>query len=234
MPSRRAARTLTIVGTFAIGGGFAADGYLIVSDQTFLRLFPQRVPGAPNIILLRLAPGADGKAVQAALRARLPAYDSQIRKVPEAIASDRRFQTRRNRSHRLRLRHRDRLPGRADHRLPSALHRRRGPYPGVRHVQGHRLPAGLLRSIVYEEAAILAMLGFVRAFWARWRLRSGRGRYGAAISMTWPRAPAVLLATLAMCAASGAFATRRLKRAEPADLFWRTHGLQPAHRHRGP
>ena len=45
-------------GTFEIGGGFSADGYLVVSDQTFLRLFPARLPGAPNYVLLRLAPGA--------------------------------------------------------------------------------------------------------------------------------------------------------------------------------
>ncbi len=43
-----------VVDTFFIGGGFSADGYLIVSDQTFLRLFPQRQPGAPNHILVRL------------------------------------------------------------------------------------------------------------------------------------------------------------------------------------
>ncbi len=55
-------RTLTIAGTFEIGGGFSADGYLVVSDQTFLKLFPQRVAGAPNHILVTLQPGARARS----------------------------------------------------------------------------------------------------------------------------------------------------------------------------
>jgi len=49
-------RTLTVIGTFEIGGGFAADGYLVVSDQTFLKLFPQRASGAPNHIFVTHSP----------------------------------------------------------------------------------------------------------------------------------------------------------------------------------
>ena len=49
-------RSITVVGTFEIGGGFSADGYLVVSDQTFLRLFKRRVPGAPNMIFVKVEP----------------------------------------------------------------------------------------------------------------------------------------------------------------------------------
>jgi putative ABC transport system permease protein len=86
-------RTLTVIGTFTIGGGFSADGYLIVSDQTFLRLFPQRASGAPNYILLRLEPGADRKAAMAQLSATLPDYDSAVHTIDEAVARDQAFQT---------------------------------------------------------------------------------------------------------------------------------------------
>ncbi len=179
------------------------------------------MPGAPNIILLRLAPGADGKAVQAALRARLPAYDSQIRTVPEAIASDRRFQTTQKPVGivfgfgivigflvGLIIVYQVLSTDVADHIREYATFK----------AIGYR--QGFFRSIVYEEAAILAMLGFVPGFLGALALYAAvAAATGLPISMTWPRAPAVLLATLAMCAASGAFATRRLKRAEPADLF---------------
>ena len=46
-------RTLTVFDTFLIGGGFTADGYMIVSDQTFLKLFPQRSSSAPDHILIK-------------------------------------------------------------------------------------------------------------------------------------------------------------------------------------
>ena len=36
-------RRITVYGTFGIGGGFGADGHLIVSDQTFLKLFPHEL-----------------------------------------------------------------------------------------------------------------------------------------------------------------------------------------------
>ena len=86
-------RTISVVGTFSLGGGFAADGYLVVSDQTFLRLFPQRQAGAPNYILVRLEPGTDRSDVLGRLRSALPAYDSVIRTTEETAARDQSFQT---------------------------------------------------------------------------------------------------------------------------------------------
>jgi putative ABC transport system permease protein len=52
-------RTVSVVATISFGGGFSADGYLVVSDQTFLRLFPQRSAGAPSLVLVRTVAGAD-------------------------------------------------------------------------------------------------------------------------------------------------------------------------------
>ena len=55
-------RTLTAYATFAGGGGFGGDGYMLVSDQTFLSLFPARSSAAPDHILLTLRPGAQPEA----------------------------------------------------------------------------------------------------------------------------------------------------------------------------
>lgn len=73
---------------------------------------------------------------------------------------------------------------------------------------------------MFEQAAILAILGFLPG------VALSLGLYalvGAAteLAVTLPpqRAAFVLGLTLAMCAASGALATRRLAAADPADVF---------------
>ena len=214
-------RTLTVVGTFTIGGGFAADGYLVVSDQTFLRLFPQRASGAPNHILLRLERGADRDTVVARLRAALPAYDSAVRTVDEAVAKDQAFQTTQR---------------------PVGMVFGFGIIIGVlvgviivyqvlsTDVADHLREYATFKAIgyrqrfflgvVFEEALILAVMGFVPGILMTLALYAlVSGMTGLPVAMTPARPVLVLLGTLAMCALSGAVATRRLARANPADLF---------------
>lgn len=59
---------MTAYSTFAGGGGFGGDGYMLVSDQTFLSLFPARRFAAPDHILLTLRPGGPPEAVIARLK----------------------------------------------------------------------------------------------------------------------------------------------------------------------
>jgi len=214
-------RTLTVAGLFELGGGFVTDGYLIVSDQTFLRLFPQRAPGAPNHILLALAPGADLATTLARLRAALPAYDVAARSVPEAIAREQAYQT----TQRpvgvvfgfgvvigamvgVIIVYQVLSTDVADHIKESATFKAIG------------YPQRFFLGVVFEEAFVLAILGFLPG------LVVSLGLYklvatvtGLPIAMTAGRALAVFLGTLAMCALSGAIATRKLARADPADLF---------------
>jgi putative ABC transport system permease protein len=214
-------RTLTVVGTFEIGGGFSADGYLVVSDQTFLRLFPQRVAGAPNHILVTLAPGADARPVVEHLRATLPAYDSIVRTVEEAFAKDRAFQTTQR---------------------PVGLVFGFGVVIGVlvgiiivyqvlstdvaEHLKEYATFKAIGYSqrfflgIVFEEALTLAVLGFIPGFLVSLGLYAMvAGVTGLPLAMTGSRVVFVLAGTLVMCALSGAIATRKLARANPADLF---------------
>lgn len=214
-------RTLAVAGLFAIGGGFSADGYLVVADQTFLRLFPQRASGAPNHILVRLEPGADRGAVTADLRRALPAYDSAPRPTAETIARDQRFQT----TQRpvglvfgfgvvigvlvgMIIVYQVLSTDVADHIKEYATFKAIG--------YGQRYFLG----VVFEEATILAVLGFLPG------LAIAAGLYalvsaatGLPLAMTPGRAIAVLAGTILLCALSGALATRRLARANPADLF---------------
>jgi putative ABC transport system permease protein len=214
-------RTLTVVGTFEIGGGFSADGYLVVSDQTFLRLFPQRVSGAPNHIFVTLAPDADSHAMVERLRAVLPSYDSAVRTIAETIAKDQSFQTTQR---------------------PVGLVFGFGVVIGILvgiiivyqvlstdvadHIKeyatfkaiGYRQRFFL--GIIFEEAFVLAILGFIPGFLVSLALYAVVAHVtGLPIAMTGARAILVLVGTIAMCTLSGAITTRKLARANPADLF---------------
>jgi putative ABC transport system permease protein len=214
-------RTLTVLETFTIGGGFSADGYLIVSDQTFLRLFPQRQPGAPNHIFLKLAPGANAEQVIADLRRVIPAYDSAVRTKAETIAKDTAFQTTQR---------------------PVGIVFGFGIVIGVivgiiivyqvlsSDVADHLKEYATMKAIGYrqrffmgiilEEALVLAVVGFIPGIIIALLLyQAVAGLTGLPVAMTTSRAAMVLGGTLLMCVLSGLIATRKLARANPADLF---------------
>ena len=77
-----------------------------------------------------------------------------------------------------------------------------------------------LLGVVFEEAIILAALGFVPSV----AIALGLYRLTAAatalpLSLPVARALWVLVLTIVMCGLSGAIATRRLQSADPADIF---------------
>lgn len=65
-------RRVEVRGLFRLGPSMAYDGYLLTSDQTFLKLVPRTAPGLIEVGLIRLKPGADPARVAAALNAALP------------------------------------------------------------------------------------------------------------------------------------------------------------------
>lgn len=65
-------QVVRVVGGFELGVGFLADGSLIVSDQTFSRLFGGYPLEEPHLGLLHLRDGADPEAAAGALRDLLP------------------------------------------------------------------------------------------------------------------------------------------------------------------
>jgi putative ABC transport system permease protein len=83
-------RRVTIVGQYDLGGGFAADGTLIMSDQNFLRYFSPRPLTEVNLGMVLLEPGADPQRVKAALEDHLPA-DVEIYTKSEIILKESRF-----------------------------------------------------------------------------------------------------------------------------------------------
>ncbi len=214
-------RTLSAVGTIEVGGGFSADGTIFTSDQTFLRVFGSRVAGSANQVLLKVDDGIDPKVVVDRLRAKLPAYSVQVNTLSDAAQADLRYQTT------------ERPTGIifgfgvligvlvgivvvyqilstdvADHLKEYATFK----------AMGYGQPFFL--GIVFEEAVILAVLGFIPGLLISAGLYAGlSAATGLPVEMGADRALAVLLGTLLACAISGAIATRRLAGADPADLF---------------
>ncbi|MDO8986574.1 ABC transporter permease [Cypionkella sp.] len=85
-------RTLTAYAIFAGGGGFGGDGYMLVSDQTFLSQFPARSSAAPDHILLQLRSGADVQAVVSRLKSLISDPSLRIRSYSDAAQEDLRYQ----------------------------------------------------------------------------------------------------------------------------------------------
>ncbi|HEY9738635.1 MAG TPA: ABC transporter permease DevC [Trichocoleus sp.] len=80
-------RQVKIGGQYSLGGGFAADGTLLMSDQNFRRYFAPRPLDQINMGLVLLKPGTDAQKVKETMRALLPA-DVNIFTKAEIIQHD--------------------------------------------------------------------------------------------------------------------------------------------------
>jgi len=213
-------RALSVTSAFTGGVGFTADGYLLLSDQTFLALFARRSSGAPNHILLRTVPGADPAVVAARLKARL-GPDLRVRTMAAAIAADQRYQGTQRPTGiifnfgviigvlvGLVIVYQVLSTDVADHLREYATFKALG------------YPSGYFIGVILEEALILASLGFVPGF----LIASGlylalHAATALPLEMTLATAVAVLLGTMVACALAGILAPRRLAAADPAELF---------------
>jgi putative ABC transport system permease protein len=66
--------TVTVVGFFQLGVSFAADGNIVTSDLNFLRIFPQRELNNIDLGVIKLHPGESVEQVQADLGSKLNEY----------------------------------------------------------------------------------------------------------------------------------------------------------------
>ena len=214
-------RTITAIGSFLLGSSFSADGALVVSDQTFLRLFPNRISGTPTHLLIDVTLGADPSEVSSRLAERLAAEPVQVRTLEAAKAADLTYQTTQRPTGvifgfsvamavlvGLIIVYQVLSTDVADHLPEYATFKAIG-YP-------HRFFLG----IVIEESVILGAMGFLPG------LAVALGLYqvvsnltGLPIEMTVARAAMVFAGTILACMASGTLAANRLHSADPAELF---------------
>ncbi|NEO85632.1 MAG: FtsX-like permease family protein [Spirulina sp. SIO3F2] len=213
-------RTLEVRGAFSLGASFGTDGILMTSDQNFLRLFPRRGAGSVSLGLINLEPGADPDGVVAALRQTLP-EDVEVFTIADFIAEEERYwQTESPIGFIFTL-------GAmmafvvgvviVYQVLSTDVNAHLKEYATFKAMGYHQR---YLLGIIFEEAIILAVLGFIPGV----TLPIGLYHLAAQatslpIRMTIHRAAVVLGMTLVMCLMSGAIATRKLQAADPADMF---------------
>ncbi|WP_431299043.1 FtsX-like permease family protein [Tabrizicola sp. BL-A-41-H6] len=214
-------RTLTAYSTFAGGGGFGGDGYMMVSDQTFLSLFPARRSTAPDHILLRLRPGADVAAVVPRLRKLVSDPALRIRSYADAAQEELTYQQTKRPTGiifgfgvligvlvGLVIVYQVLSTDVADHLREYATFKAMG--------YGQRFFMG----IVLEEALILGILGFLPGFAVGATILTVMGKVTTLpLAVTPSMAVIVFVGTVVFSTLSGAIATRRLAAADPADLF---------------
>ena len=212
---------VSAVGSFSLGSGFGYDGALFMSDQTFQRLVPERMSGTLSHVLIRLKPGADPDAVVRRLTADLAAEHVQARTIAQTIADDVSYM---------------------NTEAPMGVIFGIGVFIGIfvglvivyqvlatdvaAHMKEYATfkamgyPHRFLLGIVFEEALIIAFLGFVPGALLGAGIYSVMGAAtGLPLGMTAARAVVVLIGTFAACMISGTLATLRLRGAEPAELF---------------
>lgn len=212
---------LAVTGTFSLGGGFAGDGFVIMSDQTFLRVFPARSLGAPNHILLNVESGENAREVAVRIQRSILSESIQVRSFVDAIEGDVTYQTTRRPVGLifgfgvaigtlvgLVIVYQILSTDVADH-LPE--------YATFK-AMGYRQQ--FFRGIVMEEAVILAIVGFIPALLISIGIYSVMAKAtGLPIVMNFERATIVFIGSVVSCTLSGLLAMRKLANADPADLF---------------
>jgi putative ABC transport system permease protein len=212
--------TITIGGVFKVGASFSADGSMMTSDQNFLRLVPQRDASSVSIGLIRLQPGYNQQQVTSALKAHL-GDDVKVLTRDEFVEFEKQYWQKNT------------AIG-----FIFSLGVSMGFLVGViivyqvlstdvnAHMKEYATFKAMgynnlyLLSVVFEEAIILAVLGFMPGAAVSLGLYSlTRSATNLPIYMTLAEATQVLILTIIMCGISGAIATRKVQSADPADMF---------------
>lgn len=213
-------RAVSVVGLFELGTSFGIDASLVTSDLNFRRMFPERPAGLINLGLLRLEPGADPEVVRRAIIDRVP---GDVEVLTRAGFIQREL---------------DYWNG----NTPIGYVFSFGVVIGLTvgciivyqilfadvsdHLQEYAtLKAmgytnGFLSRLVIQEAFILAVLGYLPGLaLVLWLYRSAGAATRLPIEMTIERGVLVLVLTVAMCSISGTLALRKVRAADPADVF---------------
>ncbi|MDX2213038.1 MAG: ABC transporter permease DevC [Oculatellaceae cyanobacterium bins.114] len=227
-------RRVKIVGNYTLGGGFAADGTLIMSDQNLLRFFKRRQLDRIDLGLIRLKPGTDlGQMVQT-IQARLgnPEDDSLRNQRPNDVLVLTKEQIiLREQTYWVTTTSIGFIFGLgvivsfivgtvivyqilytdiADH-LPE--------YATLK-AMGYR--SRYLFGVVIQEAVLLAVMGYIPGFLfssGLYTLTTRATSGSLPMTMNFGRTVFVLLLTVAMCTVSGLISVRKVVTADPAEVF---------------
>ena len=213
-------RRVSVGGMFDFGSTLFVEGFLITSDWNYLRLYGANSIEEVKVGVLNIEPGANVETVKARVEANLLNIVS-VMTHQEFVAAEKDFW---DRNH----------PAGTIFNFGVAM----GFVVGIvivyqvlfADVNDHLseyatlkamgYPDKSLLAVVFQEAVILAILGFIPGFGV------SIGMYGVLealtkmpLAMQFAVALRVFFLTLIMCSASGAIAIRKLQSADPAEVF---------------
>ena len=213
-------RRIRIGGLFEVGNSFGINGALITSDLNFLRLFPDRKHAAVSLGLVQTEAGAVAEDVRDAIVAALP---------PDVtVVTREQFQA-------MEIAY-------WDSSTPIGYVLNLGVVMGLvvgaiivyqilfSDVQDHLKEYATLKAmgytnrylsgVVLQEAAILAVAGFIPAIALSLVVfKVSAAATNLPLELTLDKAGMVLGLTLVMCVIAGVLAMRKVRSADPADVF---------------
>ena len=215
-----AGKRVRVSGLVSLGPSFGADGNLIMSRETFLRLIPSTPPGSIEIGLIRLKADSDPKEVARSIQLSLP-KDVSVLTRNEFIDFEKNYwKTSTSIGFIFSL-------GAAMGFVVGCVIVYQILYSDVSDhlpeyatlmAMGYSLKS--LLNVVAREGIILAILGYLPAYMA------GQGLYALVrtstklpVAMDSQRAFLVFALILIMCMGSALLAMRRLSDADPAEIF---------------
>lgn len=213
-------RRVAVGGLFALGTSFGIDGTLVTSELNFRRVFPDRAAGAIDLGLVQLAPGADLSEVQARLERAL---EDDVLVLTRAGFIEREV----------------RYWGTT---TPIGFVFGFGAIMGLivgavivyqilfadvsQHLREYATLKAMgysnrfLSSVVLQEAAILSVLGYLPGLAVTLGLyRATAEATRLPLALDGGRALLVLGLTLAMCGGAALMALRKVRAADPAEVF---------------
>ena len=213
-------RLVRVAGLFTLGASFGADGNLLTSDVNFLRIFNSRQRGLIEIGLIKLKPGVNPAVVTRSLENYLH-DDIRIFTKQEFIDFERHYWATNTAIGFIFslgtvmgfivgtvIVYQILYTEVADHLAEYATLKAMG------YTQKYLL------TVILQEALILALLGYLPGLASSLFLyRQARAATLLPVFMSLSRAFGVLLITILMCFISGVIAVRKLRYADPADIF---------------
>lgn len=213
-------RKIKVAGLFTVGSSFGSDALLITSEVNFLRIFKTREAGEISIGLVKIKPNKNIEKIVRAIKADLP-KDVQVLTHDEFVEFEKNYWQKNT------------AIG-----FVFTLGTIMGFIVGsvivyqvlYTNVSDHLAEYATLKAMgykdryllgmVFQEALILAVLGYIPGFAITLGLYDlTKKATSLPMAMDFGRGLTVLILTTLMCFISGAIAVRKLQAADPADIF---------------
>jgi putative ABC transport system permease protein len=211
---------VNVIGLFRLGVSFAADGNVAVSDLNFMRIFPRRNLSEIDMGVIKLHPGASIQRVKAELRSQLNefvnifSYEELLKYEKDYWANNAPigfifgFGTVMGWVVGLVIVYQILFTDIANHRNEFATLKAMG------------YEHGYFVRLVFASAFFLAVLGFIPGYVLSLGLyHLAEAQMYMPMPMLWSKLITVFLFILSMCIMAGLLAIRKLKDANPADMF---------------